>query len=103
MKREYHWKDWKNPEYRKDDIERARMLSLKRNYSISIEEYNELFTKQGGVCAICGRESKKSLGVDHEHKTGKVRGLLCSNCNTAIGQLNDDPKLLLKAIAYLTK
>lgn len=66
--------------------------------------------KQHNKCAICGnKETKKlhgkvvSLAVDHCHKTGKVRGLLCQNCNHGIGMLKDDPKLLKNAIIYLSK
>ena len=50
-------------------------------------------------CVICGNNEK--LVVDHDHKTGKVRGILCNNCNTGLGMLQDNPKLLLRAISYL--
>ena len=82
---------------------RARML---RNlYELTLEEYEALAVQQGRVCAICksnanGRQS--NLDVDHCHKTGVVRGLLCNRCNTGIGQFNDDSKLLLAASEYLT-
>jgi hypothetical protein len=61
---------------------------------------------QKGCCAICGvhqneRSDGKDLAVDHDHETGEVRGLLCTNCNTGIGQLQEDPEVLLKAIEYL--
>jgi hypothetical protein len=80
---------------------------LKRHYGISVEEYENFLVKQNGVCAICGNKqpdsSKKSrLCVDHDHKTDKIRGLLCSNCNTALGLMKDDINRLAKAIEYLT-
>lgn len=62
--------------------------------------YNEMWLKQGGKCAICGK-SEPVLCVDHCHKTQYVRGLLCSNCNSGIGFLKDSPELVLKALKYL--
>lgn len=81
----------------------ARRSSLKSKYGITLEEYERMFEEQGGVCAICSEREhqNKLLAVDHCHKTQKVRGLLCSLCNTAIGKLKDDPRLLKKAIEYL--
>ena len=73
-------------------------------YGVTPEEYNQLFEKQEGCCAICGVHAstlKRSLHLDHCHSTGKVRGLLCSNCNTAIGKLNDNEDTLYAAIKYL--
>jgi hypothetical protein len=61
---------------------------------------------QGGCCAICGTDTPGTSGifaVDHDHKTGKVRGLLCRSCNVGIGNLGDDPKRLKEAIRYLTR
>lgn len=84
--------------------------SLKKSYGIGIQEYNEMLERQHGVCAICeGTEkstahtSKKirTLAVDHCHSTGKVRGLLCSRCNRALGFFGDSIPTLKKAIAYL--
>lgn len=83
---------------------------LMRTYNITLDEYNALLEKQGGVCAICGREeeiknpsarSRSSLAVDHCHETGRVRGLLCFKCNTGIGALGDTVESLRKAIRYL--
>ena len=84
--------------------ERYREYRLKRNYGLSIEDYNALFEAQAGCCAICGchqSELKKKLAVDHDHVTGEVRGLLCVACNAAIGLLCDDPELLEKGKVYL--
>lgn len=77
---------------------------LKRVFKMSIESYNELFNKQQGCCAICKKhqsEFKKSLAVDHCHKTGAIRGLLCGKCNLGIGHLNDDIAIFENAIKYL--
>lgn len=78
---------------------------LKKAYGITIDEYNKLFNLQDGCCAICNRhqtELTRNLAVDHNHITGEIRGLLCSNCNTGIGNLRDDVNLLERAIEYLT-
>lgn len=73
-----------------------------RKYGITLEQYEQLEKKQKGVCAICGNKNQnKKLDVDHCHKTGKVRGLLCSNCNNGLGKFKDDKTLLNKAIKYL--
>ncbi len=73
---------------------------LMRNYGITLETYNELLITQNGICCICKKDNKK-LVIDHDHKTGKVRGLLCSNCNTSLGSLNDSVDNLKQAILYL--
>ena len=77
---------------------------LKRHYGITQEEYDAMLIKQAGGCAICGKPplDVKFLSVDHNHQTGKVRGLLCRKCNLAIGILQDDPSLLRRAVNYLT-
>jgi len=82
---------------------RWRAYSLKADYGLSLEEYNKILDKQGGVCAICLNPctSGKNLGVDHCHKTNKIRGLLCQSCNTGLGKFRDNRKLLNKAISYL--
>jgi hypothetical protein len=70
-----------------------RKYLYKRDYNITIEEYNKIFEKQNGCCAICSRhqsEFKQRLCIDHDHKTGKIRGLLCHNCNRFLGYINDD-------------
>ncbi len=62
-----------------------RDARLRRLYDISAEEYDKLLAYQGGGCALCGRRPVRvRLAVDHDHKTGRVRGLLCMNCNRAI-------------------
>lgn len=78
---------------------------LNQLYHITSEDYDRILVAQNGVCAICGEEqtSGKSdlLCVDHNHVTGKVRGLLCHGCNTALGNLKDDPNLMRKAAKYI--
>jgi hypothetical protein len=99
-------------EYRhsnKDKLaDRAALRRIEKQYGMTLEGYNELLSKQGGVCAICKQPERvkvrrrlTSLCVDHDHGTGKVRGLLCNNCNSGIGYLRDSAALLQNAIAYL--
>ena len=82
-----------------------RRSELKRLYGITLEDYVDMFSKQEGVCAICLEEcqTRKSLSVDHDHATGKIRGLLCNRCNRAIGMLNDDADILERAKQYVIK
>lgn len=85
-----------------------RRNRLRKLYGITQEDFNRLAEQQNGVCAICGEpppQNKKlnRLYVDHNHETGQVRGLLCNNCNTAIGQLRDSLDIVLKAAAYLRR
>lgn len=70
---------------------------------MTLEQYNDLFAMQDGRCAICLNPPKENwpLDVDHDHKSGRVRALLCNNCNRGIGHLQDDPDLLEAAAAYL--
>lgn len=87
-----------------DKYESQREYYLKNTFGISLEEYNDLYTKQRGCCWICEisqLESGKTLHIDHNHKTGKIRGLLCSNHNTGLGMFNDNIELLENAIEYL--
>lgn len=75
-----------------------------RQYGLTPETYAEMFAAQGDRCKICGTSEAPARGsfcVDHDHKTGKVRGILCSECNTGLGKFRDDPDLLRAAIAYL--
>lgn len=75
---------------------------LEQAYGIGIDEYDALFTMQGGVCAICGGgTSKRFLAVDHDHKTGEIRGLLCATCNKTLAMFRDDPFRFWGAAEYL--
>ena len=89
----------------KDNPEKKREQKYKHRYGISLEEYDLMLRKQDGVCAICKCRcsSKKMLSVDHDHASGLVRGLLCHNCNAAIGHLKDSVEMLESAIAYLNR
>lgn len=83
----------------------TRSDALRRGYGIVLDQYAEMLTSQNGVCAICGgvnRDGRK-LFVDHDHGTGKVRGLLCNLCNRGIGNLRDSVDLLEAAIRYLNE
>lgn len=79
----------------------SKEYNLKQNFNLTLEDYNTLLQKQNNVCAICGKTCSKSLAVDHDHKTGKVRGLLCNNCNRALGHFKDSVENLTNAINYL--
>jgi hypothetical protein len=81
---------------------------IQRTYGITADDYYEMLEAQNGKCAICessdannARIVSNKLFIDHCHETGKVRGLLCSKCNHAVGLLNDDTDLLQKAINYI--
>lgn len=83
-----------------------RKATLKRHYGMTPEDYERMYTKQRGLCAACGRPKGpgyRYLFVDHNHKTGAVRGLLCRDCNSAIGYLRDDPVRALKIAEYLDR
>ncbi|MCK9569494.1 endonuclease VII domain-containing protein [Candidatus Pacearchaeota archaeon] len=78
-----------------------------KKFGITLEEFNQIMQKQGSCCAICGysdQSNKKFFPmVDHDHVSGKVRGLLCSNCNQAIGKFKDDITIIESAISYLRR
>jgi hypothetical protein len=75
---------------------------LLKTYGINLDAYNELKEAQSNKCAICKAEpTQRELAIDHDHKTGKIRGLLCLNCNVGISYFKDNPFLLQQAISYL--
>jgi hypothetical protein len=85
---------------------RQHATEIKRNYGLSIEQYNAMLAAQNCQCVICGKQHDPSvkrgrLYVDHCHKTGKVRALLCGGCNSMLGHANDETTILLKAVDYL--
>lgn len=99
------WAKEINPEAAKRIIRRA---GLKKYYGMTIEDYDKMYFRQNGVCVTCGKpETAKNqygirrLAVDHNHKTGKVRGLLCTCCNRLIGLAKDDINTLKRIIEYL--
>lgn len=83
--------------------EHQRLSNLKCKYGLSHEDWVKMWVGQDGDCAICGEPfaQHSDAYVDHNHNTGKTRGLLCRKCNTGIGYLNDDPRLTVKATEYL--
>lgn len=95
----------------RDDVNRRhrtnpglqKVANLKCKYGLSKELYEKILLAQGGVCAICKQPSKgKALSVDHNHVTGRNRGLICNQCNLMLGLAKDDMFLLQSAIQYLT-
>ena len=94
--------------HRKDQKKKSdRVKSLRKKYGMSTAEYQKIFNEQKGRCEICRCEvTAQRYGVfkvDHDHKTGKVRGLLCHHCNFGIGMFKDNPELCRSAIDYLVK
>lgn len=88
------------------DPHKASNVWLKHKYGITTDDRKRLWEEQNGVCAICGKPGDgrwKQLCVDHCHKTGIVRNLLCRNCNMVIGQVDDNPELLMKMADYVTR
>ena len=86
--------------------DKRRNYDLNRNYGIDNDMYLQMLSEQNGCCKICNiseEENKSKLHVDHNHKTGKVRGLLCSRCNTAIGKFKEDPEIIKRAIEYIER
>lgn len=81
---------------------RQKNQRLRSSYGITLEEYQRMHGAQNGRCAICGEpEVGKQLAVDHDHVTDRVRGLLCQQCNMALGKFRDNPVVLESAIRYL--
>ena len=79
---------------------------IKREYGITLDDYNAMFSNQHGSCAICNTHQKdleKRLSVDHCHTSGNVRGLLCNRCNTSIGLFDEDTSILKSAINYIDR
>lgn len=98
-----------NEDYNKNYYERNKELwrtrDLMKKFGLTQEKYQEMFDNQKGVCNICHMsetaKDKKFLSVDHDHKTGKIRGLLCGNCNKSLGGFKDNTVYLHNAIKYL--
>jgi len=90
--RAWYWENW----------EKRRESVLKYRYGSALD-YDALFARQGGVCRTCGRRVEPFLCVDHNHRTGRVRALLCRGCNLGLGNYKDDRRLMAAAIAYLAR
>ena len=83
-------------------LEYYKTCHRRKAYNLEPHEYDKLMQDSNNLCMICkSPPGHKSLHIDHDHKTGKVRGLLCHGCNTAIGLMKDDVNILTKAIQYL--
>ncbi len=112
--------------YRKDIINRRMQMKIQRDsvkhtekfkrqmrsnelhctYGITLQDYEMISKSQNHLCAICGipqSEQRRRMSIDHDHKTGKIRALLCSNCNVGIGNFKESPEILNKAIHYLNE
>jgi hypothetical protein len=94
----------RNPSY----FSNNRKNNIKIRHSITLEQYEQMLVKQNGVCAICGNPEmvenqyrQISLSIDHNHKTGKIRGLLCIKCNTLLGRIEGNLDLIPKFFEYL--
>lgn len=103
---------WQHKSNARESPTTARRRNLLRKYKITIEEYNEILEKQNYVCAICFKKETyvdrrineiKRLSIDHCHKIGVNRGLLCQHCNIMIGHADDDIKILQSDIDYLLR
>jgi restriction endonuclease Mrr len=92
-------------QWRKENDEYLFEQRLWKSYKLTRTQYDEFIVKQEDRCKICGKQftGRASRHVDHNHKTGAVRGLLCNRCNLGIGNFDDDPATLLKAAAYLNE
>lgn len=104
-KREWYYKN------KEHSLDLQRKRNRKKWYGLSHEEYLKILEEQKGVCAICfNTETTRNpsgvvrpLSVDHDHNTGKVRGILCSKCNKMLGNSNDNTEILERAIKYLKR
>lgn len=111
--REYQkkWYEENKPRILVKALERSKNLPfakrkdyiIRSKYGIGIEEYNSMLEKCDNQCQVCGKphSEEKPLHIDHDHKTGKVRGLLCNSCNYGLGFFKDDIEIMKKATKYL--
>ncbi len=92
--------------WNKANPKKRASIVMKQRYGITHEERDTLLASQGSVCAICGTfdpDAKRGWHVDHCHSTGRVRGILCRNCNVGLRNYRDQPHLRTRAIDYLKK
>lgn len=101
-----------NKKYKKEHPTAWFEWNLLRSYGLTVQQYNEYLLKQKGVCAICGKQETRinprthkpyALSTDHDHKTGKVRGLLCYKCNTGLGWIEGNYIRPIQIIRYLKR
>lgn len=96
-----HCRNW----YKKNKCVR-REYSIKTRFGITTKQYENMLHDQGYKCGICGKNQslfKKRFSIDHNHETGKIRGLLCPQCNVALGLFKDNQEILISAAKYVTK
>ena len=103
-RKRYH-RTFYEAQWAREENRRAHGL---RKYGLTVKEFDALAAAQGGRCAVCSQkpkegDRKRNLAVDHEHATGRIRGLLCDACNIGLGMFRDDPRRLRAAIAYLKR
>jgi hypothetical protein len=106
-----YMKNWiknQTPEQRASRLSRQRDNDLRREFGITLADYDRMLAAQHGVCASCsrppsGNKNNSVLHVDHDHETGDVRGLLCGDCNRALGILRDDPDAIWQLLIYARK
>lgn len=94
----------KHTEYPVNSKEYIKNLTLKKKYNITLKMYNQMLIDQNNKCKICNRHANdlpKNLDVDHDHITGKVRGLLCGKCNMGIGYFQDNIEIINNALLYI--
>lgn len=102
----------KSRQWRKENPDKSKDADLRKVYGITLQDKLNMLSKQAKKCAACGaswhgnkryKDSETGWLVDHDHKTGKIRGLLCDPCNRTIGQAKEDLHRLVALTAYLTK
>lgn len=117
QQKEYYFKNAerlrkKAKKWRKNNKEAKKNSELQNKYGISVEQFNVMLVEQNGVCAICEQVEQsidprtntvRTLAVDHCHVTGRIRGLLCSHCNRAVGLLKENIKVMKSMISYLER
>ena len=84
---------------------KLRKQTLKKGYGLTLDDFDRMLQEHNHVCAVCGKPEsfRENLTIDHCHTTGKIRGLLCTNCNSGIGKLGDTSVAVLKAVVYLER
>lgn len=103
---EYTKEHRKQPDVKLRNLEQHRAYNRKQKFGVTREDFQKMKDAQDNLCAICGTSDPRGRGefhIDHCHITGKLRGLLCSPCNLALGGFKDSPAILNKALEYLAK
>lgn len=106
-KNKTQWNNRKSHKTTPEQRQAVREYAYKRYYGITFDQYNELLIQQNRKCLICRRDisevPRQILCVDHNHQNKQIRGLLCINCNTGLGNFHDSAEMLQSAISYLGK